>query len=181
MAGTLELASTPGQGSTFWVELPLTETPVERLERAAPLPEGQPERERPVLSVLCIEDNLSNLQLLAHILRRRPRVKLISAIQPQLGLDLAAEHQPDLILLDLGLPDMPGEEVLRRLRAGSKTADIPVVILSANARPDLITRLLEKGARSFLTKPLDVKELLALLDTIEAEHDQAGSSPSAPR
>jgi PAS domain S-box-containing protein len=181
MAGTLELASTPGQGSTFWVELPLTETPVERLERAAPLPEDQPERERPALRVLCIEDNLSNLQLLAHILRRRPRVKLISSIQPQLGLYLEAEHQPDLILLDLGLPDMPGEEVLRRLRAGSKTADIPVVILSADARPDQITRVLGQGARSFLTKPLDVQELLALLDTIEAEHDQAGSSPSAPR
>jgi CheY-like chemotaxis protein len=72
---------------------------------------------------------------------------------------------------------MPGEEVLRRLRAGSRTADVPVVVLSADARPDLITQLLDQGARGFLTKPLDVKELFALLDTIAAEHEQAGSSP----
>jgi CheY-like chemotaxis protein/anti-sigma regulatory factor (Ser/Thr protein kinase) len=179
MDGTLQLTSTPGQGSTFWVELPLTETPVERLERAEPLPEqDRPERERPALRVLYIEDNLSNLQLVEHILRRRPDVTLISALRPQLGLDLAAEHQPDLILLDLDLPDMPGEEVLRRLRAGSRTAAVPVVILSsADASPGLCTRLLEKGVRTFLTKPLDAKALLALLDTIAAEQEQAGSSP----
>ena len=179
MDGTLQLTSTPGQGSTFWVELPLTETPVERLERAEPLPEqDRPERERLALRVLYIEDNLSNLQLVEHILRRRPGVTLISAMRPQLGLDLAAEHQPDLILLDLDLPDMPGEEVLRRLRAGSKTAAVPVVILSsADASPGLCTRLLEKGVRTFLTKPLDAKALLALLDTIAAEQEQADSSP----
>jgi DNA-binding response OmpR family regulator len=121
---------------------------------------------------------LSNLQLVEHILSRRPGVELISAMRPQLGLDLAAEHQPDLILLDLGLPDMPGEEVLRRLRAGSKTADLPVVILSsADTSPSLCTRLLERGVRSFLTKPLDVKKLFALLDTITAEQEQAESRP----
>jgi CheY-like chemotaxis protein len=178
MGGTLGVASAVGRGSTFWVELPLAESAVERLERAEPqLVQGQPGRERPTLRVLCIEDNLSNLQLVEHVLRRRPGVKLISAMRPQLGLDLAAEHQPDLILLDLGLPDMPGEEVLRRLRAGSKTANVPVVILSADARSGLSARLLELGVRTFLTKPLDVKELLALVDTIAAEHDQADSSP----
>jgi CheY-like chemotaxis protein len=178
MGGTLGVASAVGRGSTFWVELPLAESAVERLERAEPqLVQGQPGRERPTLRVLCIEDNLSNLQLVEHVLRRRPGVKLISAMRPQLGLDLAAEHHPDLILLDLGLPDMPGEEVLRRLRAGSKTADVPVVILSADARSGLSARLQELGVRTFLTKPLDVKELLALVDTIAAEHEQAGSSP----
>jgi CheY-like chemotaxis protein len=105
----------------------------------------------------------------------RGSLKLISAMRPQLGLDLAGEHHPDLILLDLDLPDMPGQEVLRRLRADSNTAHIPVVILSADARPALITRLLEEGARAFLTKPLDIKELLALLDTIAAEQHQTGS------
>ena len=73
-----------------------------------------------------------------------------------LGLDLAREHDPDLVLLDLHLPDMPGEEVLRRLRGDERTAGIPVVVLSADARPSLIKRLLASGARAFLTKPLDV-------------------------
>jgi CheY-like chemotaxis protein len=92
-----------------------------------------------------------------------------------LGLDLAREHDPDLVLLDLHLPDMPGEEVLRRLRGDERTAGIPVVVLSADARPSLIKRLLASGARAFLTKPLDVAELLALLDQVADERQ-----PSAP-
>jgi len=95
-------------------------------------------------------------------------------MRPQLGLDLANQHQPDLVLLDLHLPDMPGEEVLHRLRDRPRTADVPVVILTADARPSLVTRLLEQGARAFLTKPLDVKELLRLLDAIAADRQQAG-------
>ena len=118
---------------------------------------------------------MSNLQLIEHILSRRPNTTLISAMRPQLGLDLAAEHHPDLVLLDLHLPDMPGEEVLRRLRANPRTADVPVVILSADARPGQMTQLLEQSVRAFLTKPLDVKELFALLDTIAAEQEQAES------
>jgi CheY-like chemotaxis protein len=169
MGGTLELTSTPGQGSTFWIELPLAEGPVqyhERQQAKSQLVHEQPEQAAPALTVLYVEDNLSNLQLVERVLGRRPAVTLISAMRPQLGLDLASQHHPDLILLDLHLPDMPGEEVLRRLRANSKTAEIPVVVLSADARPGLIQRLLDQGARAFLTKPLDVKEFLELLDAI---------------
>jgi CheY-like chemotaxis protein len=72
---------------------------------------------------------------------------------------------------------MPGEEVLRRLRANPNTADVPVVILSADARPSQIEHLLDQGARAFLTKPLDVKELLTLLDTMVAERARSGSPP----
>jgi PAS domain S-box-containing protein len=180
MGGTLDLVSTPGQGSTFWIELPLAEGPVQRHERqqaaSSSVPE-QPGQTEPTLTVLYIEDNLSNLQLVERVLSRRPGVKLISAMRPQLGLDLAREHRPDLLLLDLHLPDMPGEEVLRRLQTNPKTAQIPVVVLSADARPGLIQRLLDQGARGFLTKPLDVTELLELLDTIAAEHQQPASPP----
>jgi PAS domain S-box-containing protein len=177
MGGTLGVVSTVDQGSTFWVELPLTEGPVQQLRRVEPLPQQErPKGEPPALTVLYIEDNLSNLQLVEQILRRRPGVTLISAMRPQLGLDLADQHHPDLVLLDLDLPDMSGEDVLRRLRAGSKTADIPVAILSAtDANPGLLTRLLEKGVRTFLTKPLDAEALFALLDTIAAEQQQARS------
>ena len=174
MGGTLSVETEVGQGSRFSVELPLAEGPVERAERqqelAAPV-QPAPAPSAP-LTVLYIEDNLSNLQLVERVLSRRPGVNLISAMRPQLGLDLAAEHHPDLILLDLHLPDMPGQEVLRRLQAEPRTADVPVVILSADARPTLIEDLLAQGVRAFLTKPLDVKELLELLDTVATERDQ---------
>ncbi|HYY79190.1 MAG TPA: response regulator, partial [Actinomycetes bacterium] len=129
------------------------------------------------MTVLCIEDNLSNLQLLEQLLSHRPGVTLISAMRPQLGLDLASEHHPDLVLLDLHLPDLPGEEVLHRLRANPTTAQIPVVILTADARSGLVKRLLDQGARDLLTKPLDLQQLLRLLDTIAEERARATAPP----
>jgi signal transduction histidine kinase/ActR/RegA family two-component response regulator len=176
MGGTLEVSSTAGQGSTFWVELPQAEGPVQRAERQQELEvptEAEAEPAAP-LTVLYIEDNLSNLQLVERVLSRRPGVRLISAMRPQLGLELAAEHDPDLILLDLHLPDMPGQEVFRRLQAEPRTANVPVVVLSADARPTLINELLSQGIRAFLTKPLDVKELLELLNTIATERAPTG-------
>jgi PAS domain S-box-containing protein len=174
MGGTLEVATTLGQGSSFWVELPAAEGPLERAERqqelaAAAAPAPEPDE---AMTVLYIEDNLSNLQLVERVLSRRPGVRLISAMRPQLGLELAAEHHPDLILLDLHLPDMPGQEVFRRLQAEPRTAQVPVVVLSADARPSLIEDLLAQGVRAFLTKPLDVKELLELLNTVAGERRQ---------
>ena len=154
------------------MELPVAEGQVERAERKQELDvPAAPEPESP-LTVLYIEDNLSNLQLVERVLSRRPGVRLISAMRPQLGLELAAEHDPDLILLDLHLPDMPGQEVLRRLQAEPRTAQVPVVILSADARPNLIKELLAQGVKAFMTKPLDVKELLGLLNTVATERDQ---------
>ena len=133
---------------------------------------NEPEPSAP-LTVLYIEDNLSNLQLVEQVLRLRPAVRLIPAMRPQLGLDLAAEHDPGLLLLDLNLPDMSGQEVLRRLRAEPRTANVPVVIHSADARPSLIQELLDRGVRAFLPKPLDVRELLGLVDAVLAERVHA--------
>jgi CheY-like chemotaxis protein len=181
MGGTLALATTSDQGSAFSVELPLTDSPTARAERQErwPEPPEQPEAPRAPLKVLYIEDNVSNLQLVEQLLRRRPNVTLISAMRPQLGLDLAAEHHPDLVLLDLHLPDLPGEQVLHRLRANPATAQVPVVILSADARPSQIERLLGQGARAYLTKPLDIKQFLTLLDAIAAERARP-STPTQP-
>jgi PAS domain S-box-containing protein len=179
MGGTLGLASTPGQGSAFWVELPLVEGPLQQEEVQPPADEAVEEEPAdhggPAITVLYIEDNMSNLRLVERVVGRRPGVRLISAMRPELGLELAGEHAPDVVLLDLHLPDMPGEVVLRRLQANPRTAGIPVVILSADARPNLIERLLEQGARAFLTKPLDVKQFLELLDAVAAERQQAAA------
>jgi signal transduction histidine kinase/ActR/RegA family two-component response regulator len=171
MGGSLELESIPQQGTTFWVELPLIEAPAEAAADLGAAPQPEPEQVEQTghdLTVLYIEDNVSNLQLVERVMQRRG-IALISAMRPQLGLDLAGEHRPDLILLDLHLPDMPGQEVFRRLRANAKTAGIPVVVLSADARPNLISRMLDDGVRAFLTKPLDVKQLLELIDAVADE------------
>jgi CheY-like chemotaxis protein len=117
--------------------------------------------------VLCIEDDPSNLQLLEQVLSRRPGAVLIPAMRPELALDLAGEHHPDLILLDLELAGLPAEELLARLRDDPRTAGVPVVVLGAEASPGLAARLLLAGARAYLDKPLDVARLLEVVDRLQ--------------
>ncbi len=163
MGGTLTAESTVGVGSTFAVEL-LLPGPSLALPELPPEehPEANDVSELP-RTLLYIEDNLSNLLLVERILERVPGTRLLSAMQGGLGLKLAREHVPDLILLDLHLPDIEGEEVLERLRQDPRTRDIRTVILTADANPDQAERLLANGADAYLTKPLDVEELLRLL------------------
>ena len=164
MGGTIGVDSTVGEGSTFWVELPGVEGQVERLERTVEGVAAAAKGSGVLGTVLYIEDNLSNLRLVERILAHRPDVRLLSAMQGRLGLELAREHRPDLIFLDLHLPDVPGGEVLRRLQADGKTRRILVVVISADATSGQIQRLLAEGARDYLTKPLDVKKLISLVD-----------------
>lgn len=163
MGGAMGAESTPGEGSTFWVELPVAEGPARRSEGEEP---PQPPQPKDRYTVLYIEDNLINLKLVEDIIVRRPRVHLISALQGRRGLELAQDHRPDLILLDLNLPDIQGDELLRRLRQNPDTRRIPVVVISAEALPTQIRRILDAGARAYLTKPIDVAKLLALVDEI---------------
>jgi hypothetical protein len=128
---------------------------------------GVPGRTRS--TVLYIEDNRSNLELVQRVLARRPEVSLLVAMQGQPGLEMARTQVPDLILLDLHLPDMPGEEVLRRLRETPQTRGTPVVVISADAIPAQIERLLAAGAQAYLTKPLDIKQFLSVLDQVIRE------------
>ncbi len=165
MGGTMGAESVLGQGTTFWVELPLVAGPEKQMDGRSETahPAETPRREGEG-TLLYIEDNLSNLRLVERVIARRRGVKLISAIKGRLGLDLARQHRPDLILLDLHLPDVPGDEVLRRLRQDPQTRNIPVVIISADASPGQIKRLLDTGARAYLTKPIDIAQLLALVE-----------------
>jgi CheY-like chemotaxis protein len=121
--------------------------------------------------VLYIEDNLPNLRLVERVLARRPGVVLLSAMQGTLGVELAHQHRPDLVLLDLNLPDRPGIEVLAALRSDPATAEVPVVIVSADATPGQLERLMRAGASEYLTKPFDVARFLEVVD---AALDRAG-------
>lgn len=171
MGGRIGVASEPGQGATFWLELPLVQATSAATERKLEAPVSsvvdQP-RDTTPRTVLYIEDNLSNLRLVERILARRPEVKLISAMQGSFGLELAYQHRPDLILLDLHLPDIQGDELLRQLRADPRTEQIPIVMVSADATPAQIARLLAEGASNYLTKPIDVREFLAVVDATHA-------------
>jgi signal transduction histidine kinase/CheY-like chemotaxis protein len=170
MGGSLGATSTLGRGSTFSLELPQVEGPVERYERLTGDTEvtasASPRRQR----VLHIEDNLANLKLVERILSQRPEIEIIAAMHGSLGLQLAHEHRPVLILLDLHLPDINGERVLERLRDDPITAATPVVIISADATTRHVQRLLSTGATAYLTKPIDVTQLLGVLDQVLQRH-----------
>ena len=167
MGGTLDVETTVGRGSTFWVQLPMAEDPMTEHFDVAPAEPVVAEVEpRGSHTVLYIEDNLSNLRLVERVFESRPDVELITAGQGRLGLDLARQHRPALVLLDLHLPDINGNEVLEQLRADPATAAMPVIMLSADATARQSQRLLAAGADAYLTKPLDVRALLSLLDEL---------------
>jgi PAS domain S-box-containing protein len=165
MGGTVKAESEAGAGSVFTIELSLAEPPVDRFEREWDGHDAPPSGLTPSRTILYIEDNVSNLRLIERIISDRPQVRLLSAMQGSLGLELARDHLPDLILLDLHLPDIGGDEALRRLREDPATRTIPVVMISADATQAQIDRLLAAGANEYLTKPLDVKRFLQVVET----------------
>jgi len=116
--------------------------------------------------VLYIEDNLANLRFMSHLLGRRSNLHLITATEPLQGLTLAETQQPDLILLDIHLPEMDGYEVFSRLQALDATRHIPVIAVSANAMPEDIKRAQSAGFRDYCTKPIDISSFLQTVDTI---------------
>jgi signal transduction histidine kinase/ActR/RegA family two-component response regulator len=165
MDGELGVDSEPGTGSSFWIDLAV-----------APPGGGEPPpasdaagrgREPTVpLTILHIEDDLANQALVRRVFAQWRGASLVSAQRASTGLELARRHQPDVILLDLHLPDLDGDLVLERLWEDERTRSIPVAILTADATPGQAERLTGAGARAYLTKPLEVPVLLALVDEL---------------
>ena len=181
MGGRISVHSGLDEGSRFVVELAESSAPTPSdlaavaapipLQRAVGVPDGSA---APALRVLCIEDNAANIELIEQILSARPMVELLTAQDGGSGLRSARESQPDLVLLDLDLPDIRGERVLAELRRDAITDRIPVVILSAATSAEEETeRLLALGARSYISKPPGVTALLEAIDGIAARQNTA--------
>ncbi|QHA82894.1 PAS domain S-box protein [Pseudomonas mediterranea] len=163
MQGNLQVHSVPDQGCCFTLQLPGAQVVTAHLPPIAALTVTHPPVEYHG-RVLCIEDNLSSLALIETLMQRRPGIQLLSSMQGQMGLDLARQHAPQLILLDVTLPDLEGLEVLRRLRQSPATASTPVLMITADAS-DLTRRVLQDaGATAVLTKPIHIQAFLAHLE-----------------
>ena len=162
MGGTLHAQSTPGIGTAMTIALTSAGDPT--AERS-PIPdELLPGSLQVSGTILYIEDNLANIELVTAILAHRRNVTVVTAREGRLGIDLARERRPDLVLLDLHLPDMTGEEALGTLRLDPATKQIPVVVMSADANDETISRLLAAGASEYMTKPIDVGRFLHMVD-----------------
>jgi signal transduction histidine kinase/CheY-like chemotaxis protein len=180
MHGALDVTSTPGYGSTFTIRLPQApdiapDGPAADITH--PSPAALDAMVMDAFVVLSVEDNMANSELLTRLFRSWPGTILHTASSAHAGIDLACRHHPDLILLDLHLPDMPGEEVFARLQAEPTTANIPIVVLSADATPGTVRRLLARGAIAYLTKPLDLQELQNVLAAAGAKAASAKGNP----
>lgn len=172
MSGSISVESVVGAGTTFTVRLPVAEEVRVTAEVESPPAMPSPSASHGPATVLYIEDNLVNLRLVESVVAMRPGIELLSAMQGRLGIELARQHIPDLVLLDLHLPDVNGEEVVRNLRLDPRTGHCPIVVMSADATAGRVRRLREAGVTDYLTKPIDVAKLLDLLDAVR-RHDAA--------
>ncbi|PJB63862.1 MAG: hybrid sensor histidine kinase/response regulator, partial [Armatimonadetes bacterium CG_4_9_14_3_um_filter_58_7] len=165
MGGAIGVESTVGVGSVFWIELISDIEPqlaVEGTESTAPV-QSQVRRGAQLRTLLYVEDNPANLRLVEQLIERRPDIRLLTAVNGNLGIELARDEQPDVILMDINLPGISGIEALKILRADPATAHIPVVAISANALPRDIAKGLEAGFFRYITKPIKVNEFMDTL------------------
>lgn len=174
IGGTLGVESQVGWGSTFWIELPVTECATSiatRTQTTLALAGANAAK----TTVLYIEDDVANVQLVERLLTQRPNIHLMTSYLGGPGVELAQRFRPDLILLDVHLTDVHGLEVLERLQADSRTIDIPVVVLSADATTWQRRRFRNAGVNDYLSKPLDLQQLLDVID----QHIGAGAAAFA--
>jgi PAS domain S-box-containing protein len=177
MDGSLGVESKVGVGSVFWVELP-TSPPPEWTEvqpeivpmLAPPRPVGSRVR-----TLLYVEDNPANMELVEQLIARRPDMRLLKAVNGTLGVELARSAKPDMILMDINLPGISGIDAMKILGKDPLTAHIPVVALSANAMPRDIETGIQAGFYRYLTKPINVREFMETLD-IALEYAEKSSA-----
>ena len=164
MNGELLLLASSPDGSTFGIDLKATEAFSVESEFVSTIDQTPPTATAEKFRIIYIEDNLPNLQLMASILADIPGVELMSAMEAGMGMVMIESHLPDLILLDLHLPNGNGYDVLTELKERPETAKIPVIVISSDATDSQLKRLMEAGAQAYITKPIDIPALISELD-----------------
>ncbi len=166
MGGSIGVISEPGHGSTFWIEHPLSDSPP-----ISPSPPAQRDEtgiadstQGAITTVLYVEDNPANMRLVESIFRLRPHIKLLTTQAAETGLKLAQLHVPDLVILDIDLPQMNGYEALKELQNNSSTKNIPVYALTAAAMVTDVEKGIRAGFKKYITKPIQVEEFLQCID-----------------
>jgi signal transduction histidine kinase/ActR/RegA family two-component response regulator len=195
MDGQLGVDSVHGKGSDFWIELPLasgdagdagdfSSVPCQISDAVTvtpgPCPASVPDRALGH-TLLHVDDNPSNLELVAQLMVQRPQHRLLSATHGTLGIEIARAHLPAVIFMDINLPDINGIEILKILQADPLTTHIPVVALSANAMPHEIHSGLQAGFYRYVTKPIRFEDFFNSLDEALLLIQQSNvSSPETP-
>jgi CheY-like chemotaxis protein len=177
MGGVIGVESTVGAGSVFWFELISVAEPHLSLEGgdAAALVQPPVPRGARLRTLLYVEDNPANLKLVEQIIARHPAIRLLTAVNGNSGIEIARLSQPDVILMDINLPDINGFEALKILRSDPATAHIPMLAISANAMPLDIERGLKAGFFRYITKPIKVNEFMEALDVALEDTRNGGS------
>ncbi len=173
MGSEIKVESEEGQGSEFSLRLQrITEVHNEILKKRV----GEVARQRSAgveRTVLYVEDNSVNLRLMEDIIAEFPSWKLMSATNGEDGLRMALESKPDLILLDLHLPDEDGDKVLKKVRMNPEISETKVVMVSANAMRDQVEKLLNQGADDYITKPVEFDRIMKLLESFDEPDSSA--------
>jgi CheY-like chemotaxis protein len=180
MGGAIGVESALGSGTTFWVELNVADRAPDTTSEPQAVASAGAVAAAAEETVLYVEDNVATIQLVSEIFTLRPSIRLLTAMQGSLAFELALQHQPRMIIIDVHLPDMDGFELLQRFKADTRTRDVPVVVLSADATQWQRDRLLGGGASQYLTKPVSVSELLEVVDaTIGAAQAEGAAAGAA--
>ena len=182
MGGEIGVSSSVGVGTVFWIELGLTDPVPSKLDGGAVLAlerKGAVHPAGPSHTLLYVEDNPANLKLVQEIVKFRADLRLLSAPDGHLGIELAKAHLPDVILMDLNLPCVSGADAFKTLRSDPRTAHIPVVALTANAMPRDVERGLASGFFRYLTKPINIDEFNEAIDSTLAFADARRAAQKA--
>jgi CheY-like chemotaxis protein len=166
MGGVIGVESRVGVGSVFWFELNSVAEPHLSVEGGDSAVLTQPHVPSGIRlhTLLYVEDNPANLKLVEQIIARHPDMRLLTALTGNSGIEIARISQPDVILMDINLPDINGFEAMKILRSDQATAHIPIVAISANAMPHDIKKSLEAGFFRYITKPIKINEFMEAMD-----------------
>lgn len=174
MGGSIGFESKENVGSTFWFDLPLA---YDIEDRELTINEGNScevvdgkycAENMPCKTVLYVEDNLANICLMENIFEKMPHMSLVHARTAEIGIAMAEERDIDLILMDINLPGMDGIEALRFIRKIDKLYEVPAIVVSANAMPEELDRAIAAGFQQYVTKPIDVREMIEIVTSAVA-------------